>query len=351
MPGREPDTARHGARSHAARGPVPNVEPLPYARAGAARAVHELGRVSATTARPAAAPRPRPRVRVGVSGWSYRAWRGPFYPVDLPAGSELAHAAQIFDTLEVNRSFYSLLTPSVYAQWYAQTPASTVFALKGGQFITHSKRLRDVRGPLANFFASGPLALRDKLGPIVWQLPRNFHFDAARLADFLALLPKRTSDAARLGREHDRRVRDAYLEVHHDRPLRHVLEARHPSFATPELSALLRRAGVALAVSESPDWPCFEEVTADFMYLRLHGSERTYQSRYDDRQLARWAARILAWHRGDEPRDARRISEPARPTRRRRDVYVYFDNDAHAHAPADARRLQALLAGAPKRAR
>lgn len=300
---------------------------------------------------PAAAARPRPRVRVGLSGWSYREWRGSFYPEDLPSGSELAYAAQAFDTLEVNRSFYSLLTPSVYLQWYAQTPASTVFALKGGQFITHSKRLRDVRGPLANFFASGPLALRDKLGPIVWQLPRTLRFDAARLADFLTLLPKRLADAARLGREHDDHVREAYLEVHRDRPLRHALEPRHPSFANAELSALLRGAGVALAVSDSPDWPCFEEVTADFMYLRLHGSERTYQSRYDDRELARWAARILAWHRGHEPGDARRISQHALPARRRRDVYVYFDNDAEAHAPADARRLQAMLAATQKRAR
>jgi uncharacterized protein YecE (DUF72 family) len=263
--------------------------------------------------------------RVGVSGWSYQGWAESFYPPGLARKRQLAHLASVFDTVEVNGSFYSLLSPRTYATWYEQTPAGFRFAVKGSRFITHNKRLRDVRVPLANFFASGVLALGDKLGPFLWQLSARHRFDADVLRDFLAVLPRSTRSAARLAREHDHRVRVPLVRALVSQPLRHALEPRHESFFSEEALRLLRGAGVALAVSDSADWPIIEEVTADFAYLRLHGRPRTYRSRYGRASLERWAAKVRA-------------------RRRAGDVFVYFDNDAEGHAPRDALRLRALLA-------
>jgi uncharacterized protein YecE (DUF72 family) len=278
-------------------------------------------------------------LRIGTSGWSYPSWRGAFYPVDLPRARELDFASRAFDSLEINRSFYSLLTPSSCRTWRAVTPAGFVFSIKGSSFITHSKKLRDVEVALANFFASGPLALGEKLGPIVWQLPSSMRYDEARLDAFFALLPRSTSAAARLARNHDHRARHGvHTRTARDRKLRHVLEARHDSFYVPECARLLRRHAIALAVSDSPLWSYVEEPTTDFMYLRLHGSTELYTSGYTDAELDHWAARIRAWQEGRAPEGARRIDSTRRKPRRM-DVYVYFDNDAAGHAVRDARRL------------
>jgi uncharacterized protein YecE (DUF72 family) len=287
-------------------------------------------------------------LRIGTSGWSYPGWRGVFYPPDLPRTQELAFASQAFDSLEINRSFYSLLTPDSCRAWRAATPPGFVFAIKGSSFITHSKKLRDVETALANFFASGPLALGEKLGPVVWQLPSSMRYDEARLDAFLALLPRTTAAAARLSQKHDDRVkRGAHTRTARDRNLRHALEARHDSFLTPECVRLLRRHQVALAVTDSPHWRYAEEPTADFMYVRLHGSTELYRSGYDDRELDHWAERVRAWREGRDPEGARRIDGRAR--RRRLDVYVYFDNDAAGHAVTDARRLRERLEEPPAR--
>lgn len=131
-------------------------------------------------------------VRIGISGWRYAGWRGVFYPPGLPQRQELAYASRRLDTIEINGSFYSLQRPSSYGRWRDETPDGFVFAVKGGRFVTHNKKLRDCEGPLANFFASGPLALGAKLGPILWQLPPQLAFDVGRLRDFFALLPRTT---------------------------------------------------------------------------------------------------------------------------------------------------------------
>jgi uncharacterized protein YecE (DUF72 family) len=283
---------------------------------------------------------------IGTSGYVYPGWRGRFYPDGLPASQELAFASRALQSIEINRSFYSLLTPAACLGWHRATPAGFVFALKGSSFITHSKKLRNVEAALANFFASGPLALAQKLGPIVWQLPKTQKLDAERLDAFLAQLPRTLRAAAQLARGHDQRVKHgAYLEVSADLPIRHVLEPRHESFLNEECLAILRAQKVALAVTDSPDWPRAEEPTADFMYFRLHGSQRLYASQYTQAELARWAAHVRAYRAGALPEDRIRVAAKP-PSKGRRDVYVYFDNDAHAYAPEDAQRLIAILSQA-----
>jgi uncharacterized protein YecE (DUF72 family) len=283
-------------------------------------------------------------IRIGISGWIYPSWRGVFYPKGLPQRRELDYASRAFASIEVNGTFYALKPPGSFRRWRAETPPDFVFALKGGRFITHMKRLRDVETALANFFASGVLALGPKLGPILWQLPENFAFDAERIARFLALLPRDTRMAARLGARHNDRVKrtGVWLKIEAERPLRHAIEVRHESFRTPEFVALLRRSGVALVVSDAPDWPRFEDVTADFVYVRLHGDRRLYESGYDGRTLDAWAQRIGCWAAGGQPAGARLIGPPM-TTRRPRDVYAYFDNDAKIKAPGDAQALARRL--------
>lgn len=287
-----------------------------------------------------------PRVLVGVSGWSYPPWRGVFYPPGLPQRLEFAYASRRFDALEVNGTFYSLQRPSTYAAWYEQSPPGFVLALKGPRYITHLRRLKDVRAPLANFFASGPLLLREKLGPVLWQFPPQMRFDPARFRAFFEMLPRDSRQAARLAREHD-----AWLagRVHTDadrrRPLRYAVEFRHESFLTDGFVDLLREHGIALVVADvAGAFPTAEDVTADWVYLRLHGSRELYRSGYTPREIEYWARRIEAWRDGREPDGARRIAAPAPLAPGGRDVYVFFDNtDVRLRAPADARRLAARL--------
>lgn len=290
------------------------------------------------------------RIRVGISGWRYAPWRGSFYPPDLPQRAELEYVSRRFPTLEINGSFYSLQRPESYAQWYAQTPPGFVFSLKGGRYITHMLRLRGIEEPLANFFASGPFNLREKLGPLLWQFPPNFRYDRARLEHFFRLLPRDTAMACSLARRRSAwmkgRVR---LAIDAPRPLRHAVEVRHESFLDPSFIALLRTHRIALVIAENAgQWPMPEDVTADFIYIRLHGDKELYRSGYSDRALTRWARRIDAWHAGGEPADARRICAPLRSASKPRDVYCYFDNtDVKLRAPVDARSLLRKLDGAP----
>jgi uncharacterized protein YecE (DUF72 family) len=148
-------------------------------------------------------------LRIGISGWRYPGWRGKFYPKGLPHRRELEYASRILNSVEINGSFYSLQLPSSYQRWYSETPDAFVFAIKGPRFVTHMKRLRDVKRPLANFFASGVLALGKKLGPILWQLPPNFSWNSERLEEFLELLPRDTSSAAKLAKKHDNKLKGA----------------------------------------------------------------------------------------------------------------------------------------------
>ncbi len=283
------------------------------------------------------------RCRVGTSGWVYPPWRGTFYPPGLPHRRELEYLSRQLNTIEINGSFYSLQRPASYQAWAAATPEDFIFAVKGGRFITHMKKLRDVETPLANFFASGVLALGAKLGPLLWQLPPNLPFDADRLAPFLALLPRSTAEAATLAQRHDERLEGrAWTSTDADRPLRHALEVRHPSYRDPALIELLRAQGVALVVADTAGtWPYLEDVTADFVYVRLHGDSELYVSGYSDEALDIWAQRIRDWQAGKSPRTEHTVAPPA-PVRPR-EVFVYFDNDVKVRAPVDAISLAQRL--------
>jgi uncharacterized protein YecE (DUF72 family) len=291
-------------------------------------------------------------VRIGISGWRYRGWRRAFYPPGWPQARELEYAAQRVRSVEINGSFYSLQRPEHYAAWRSDTPPGFVFAVKGSRFITHMKRLAGVESALANFFASGVLRLGDKLGPLLWQLPPRLSFDPARLEAFFGLLPSDTRAAAALARRHDARVAGrAWTRGDALRPLRHALEVRHPSFLDRRFIDLLRRHRVALVVADTAGtWPFLEDVTADFVYVRLHGDTELYASGYTEPALAAWAAKIEAWARGSSPAGARLLGPAARPRRAGRDVFVYFDNDAKVHAPFDAMRLAARLGVGPEAA-
>lgn len=280
------------------------------------------------------------RTRIGLSGWNYDSWRGDFYPEDLPRTRHLAHVADVFDTVEVNGSFYSLLQPSTYRRWYDAVPAGFRFAVKGSRFITHNKKLRDVDSALANFFASGVLDLREKLGPFLWQLSAQLRFDADRIGSFLSSLPRDTDQAADLARRHDDRVGEPSFGPGERHRIRHVLEVRNDTWLCDELVSLARAHGVALAFSHSSAWPYVEEITAGFVYLRLHGPGELYASPYRGPALDRWAARVEAWRSGGEPDDPERITDRSPPERKERDVYVYFDNDDGGHAPRDAVQLR-----------
>lgn len=282
-------------------------------------------------------------IRVGISGWQYDAWRGGFYPEELGRGDELAYALRRFPTVEVNGTFYSLKKKSDFQAWRAAAPDGpepTVFALKGGRYITHMKRLKDPESALANFFGQGVLVLGDALGPVLWQLRDDLAFDADRLEYFLAALPATHADAARLARRHDDRLEEAATEPRTSGPIRHAVEARHESFADPGALALLREHDVALVLSHNPgEFPVLEEVTTDLVYLRLHGPDTLYHGSYSDAALDEWADRIDGWARGDPVNGASGSARTDGP----REVYVYFDNDADGAAPFDARRLMERL--------
>jgi uncharacterized protein YecE (DUF72 family) len=268
------------------------------------------------------------RIRVGISGWTYAGWRGDFYPRGLLQKKELAYAAEQLTSIEINGSFYSLQRPTSYASWRDQTPDDFVFAVKGGRFITHLKKLAGVETALANFFASGLLALGEKLGPILWQLPPNLGYDATRLASFFDLLPRTTLDAAALAAEHDSKVPDhrALTTATVDQPIRHALEVRHASFCVPEAVDLLREHDIAFVVADTAGkWPLVQQLTSDFMYVRLHGDVELYTSGYGPDALDAWAKRMLTWADAGQ------------------DVFVYFDNDVKGYAPHDAMSLLARV--------
>lgn len=282
---------------------------------------------------------------IGISGWRYPPWRGVFYPAGLPQHRELEHASRALGTIEINGTFYSLQKPESFERWYHDTPPGFVFSVKGARYITHILRLRDVDGPLANFFASGIFNLREKLGPILWQFPPTFRYDPERMRQFFQLLPHDTEEALTLARRHEpRMVGRVRLSIDATRPLRHAIEVRHTSFINESFVQLLREYNIALVVADTAGkWPYREDVTADFLYLRLHGDKELYASGYTPAALTRWAMRIRTWHAGSQPDDAHLIAAQYTPQRCPRDVYCYFDNDIKVRAPFDAQDLTAKL--------
>jgi uncharacterized protein YecE (DUF72 family) len=266
-------------------------------------------------------------VRIGISGWRYGPWRGVFYPEGLPQRRELGYVAERLRTVELNGSFYSLQRPAWYRSWVAETPDGFVFSIKGGRFVTHLKRLRGVDTALANFFASGVLALGPRLGPVLWQLPGTTTFDEEVIDAFLGLLPHDTRAASALAHRHDDKLKArAWMRVDADRPIRHAIEVRNETFRDPAFTELARRHHVAVVVADTAGrWPLLDEPTADFMYVRLHGDKELYASGYDEPGLDHWARRVRGWADGG------------------RDVFVYFDNDVKVRAPFDAMSLAERL--------
>jgi len=265
-------------------------------------------------------------IRIGISGWRYEPWRGVFYPEGLAQRRELEFCAQHFSTLEINGSFYSLQRPEYYEAWYRETPPDFLFSVKGSRYITHMLRLKNIEKPLSNFYASGILNLREKLGPFLWQFPEMFHYKPERLEQFFKLLPRNTEQALSLARRRDARMLGrSRLAIDAKRPLRHAVEIRHPSFVNDSFLKLLRKHRIGLVVADTAGkWPKLFDVTTEFVYVRLHGDKVIYASGYTSRALDEWAQRIREWHK-------------------RADVYVYFDNDVKVKAPYDAQSLMRKL--------
>ena len=266
-------------------------------------------------------------IRIGVSGWRYTPWRGNFYPKGLAQSRELHYASRVFPSIELNGSFYSLQRPSSYAHWAQESPPGFVFAVKGSRYITHMLRLRGIEAALANFLASGLFELGEKLGPILWQFPPATRFQPGIFEEFFRILPRTTGEAMWIACAHDERPEGRVcLQPLDDFPLRHAVEVRHESFETPEFVSMLRRHRIAFVLADTPNpWPRFEELTADFAYMRLHGSTELYNSRYTTEELARWAAMVRGW------------------AAESRDVYCYFDNTDKLHAPDNAQELMEML--------
>ncbi len=243
--------------------------------------------------------RPRP-VHVGCSGWNYRSWRGAFYPAGEPARRWLELYAERFETVEVNTTFYRLIARAAVERWVEQVPAGFCFAVKASRYLTHVKRLKDMSEGVSRFYERiRPLADAGLLGPVLWQLPENFHRDDERLAGALALAP----------------------------PGRHAFEFRHPSWFVPEVYALLREHGAALVIGDHPERP-FQtlERTTDFSFVRFHYGHRGRRGNYSRRELEEWAQRLRAMRDDAE-------------------LFVYFNNDWEAFAPQNAKTLVRLLSG------
>jgi uncharacterized protein YecE (DUF72 family) len=269
-------------------------------------------------------------IRIGISGWTYAPWRGVFYPKKLPHAQELRFASRQVNTIEINGSFYALQKPESYQKWYDSVPDDFIFSVKASRYITHTRRLRDIESPVANFFNSGILALREKLGPILWQFPPSMKYDAERFETFLNLLPRDTLSAKHLALVHrDLKMKSrSFVGVDSNRLLRHTIEVRNESFRNPGFFRLLKKYGVSLVLSHSTGaWPYFEELTSDFVYARLHGEGEVYSGGYGTRALNDWASKISSWSTGAG----------------KRDVFLYFDNDTKVRAPFDAMELYRKL--------
>ena len=254
------------------------------------------------------------RIRAGIGGWVYPPWRGSFYPPGLKQADELGYASRQLTAIEINGTFYGAQTPATFRRWRAAVPEGFVFSVKGPRFATHRRDLAAAAPAVERFFASGVLELGAALGPILWQFPPTARFEAANLAAFCAQLPREAGG----------------------RPIRHVVEARHPSFAEAACSALLARHGIARALVDAKDDDAKDndakdgavpdcEPTADFVYLRLKGAVEAEPAGYAAPALAHWAARARSWAA-------------------RRDCFVYFIDGAKIRAPAAARAFIALIA-------
>lgn len=280
------------------------------------------------------------RIRTGIAGWVFPGWRkGAFYPEGLPQKEELSYASRALTTIEINATFYSHQKPESFKAWAAQTPDDFVFPVKGHQGITHIKRLKEVETPLANFLASGPLALGRRLGPFVWQLPPNMKFDPARIEAFLKLLPHDADALVALARKHDERTKAPFLETEGIGVVRHAIEVRHESFADRAFVEMMGAHNVAIVIADNEGWPTMD-ATADFIYCRLQGPPG--KDRYEPADLDRLAARCRAWSAGEPMTDGRFVAGPE-PSSGPREIFAHFVSTDKEHAPSNAMALAERL--------
>lgn len=260
-------------------------------------------------------------IRVGVGGWTYAPWRDNFYPPGLVQRRELEHASRKLATIEINGTFYRAQKPAIYAKWAAETPEGFVFSAKAPMRIVKARTLAKTGGQVEDFLG-GIASLGDRLGPVVWQFDRTL--DRDDFAAFVAQLPAKVDG----------------------RRMRHVLDVRDPAFVDKAFLALARRHGCATVFTDSTGYPSFADVTADFVYARLMRSRAGIASGYPKKELEAWAQRARTWAAGGEPEDLPRIGAP-KPSRKRRDVFVYFISAAKERNPAAAMALADRLLAAP----
>jgi uncharacterized protein YecE (DUF72 family) len=267
------------------------------------------------------------RAYVGTSGWKKPQWRGDFYPNGLVQRRELEFASRQFTSLEINSTFHGLQRPSTFTSWRIEAPDDFVFAVKGYEVVTRTALFPTARVHLADFFASGVLELREKLGPLLWQLPEQSKFRAESFERFLSLLPRSTDDAVKLAAQSE--ASEAAVSEQPDRRIRHAIEVRDASYLNTEFIDLLKAHNIGLVLTNAPGAPDLRDLTSDFVYLRLSSGEDHYADGYDDVALDNWAARIGGWV----------VGPPAR------DVFAYFKNPAGVlpHTPHNATRLIARL--------
>ena len=256
-------------------------------------------------------------IRIGIGGWTFEPWRGTFYPKDLPQKRELEYAGQHLTAIEINGTYYGSQKPESFARWRAETPDGFVFSVKGPRFATNRGKLAEAGSSIERFFASGVTELKEKLGPINWQLLPTKKFDPEDFEAFLKLLPDKAGGL----------------------PIRHVVEVRHESFRVPEFIALLREYQVAAVLTDKDAFPEIPDVTASFVYLRLQGMEEKIATGYPANELDVWAARAKAWASGGSPSEPKPIAPAEKKPPKSRDVFIYMINGFKPKAPAAAMAL------------
>jgi uncharacterized protein YecE (DUF72 family) len=256
-------------------------------------------------------------VFVGIGGWTFEPWRGVFYPKGLPHAQELRYASERLSSIEINGTFYRTQTPKTFRSWASEVPAAFVFAVKGPRYAVNRRVLKEAGDSINRFLESGVTELGTHLGPLLWQFAPTKKFDAADFGGFLELLPA-TFDGQKL---------------------RHVVEARHDSFCTPQFIALVREFGAAIVFTDHARYPNIADLTGDFVYARLQRGKDTVATAYPPRELDAWAQRLRLWAEGDAPDDLPRVDAAHKTKTAPRDVFAYVIHEGKIRAPAGAMAL------------
>jgi uncharacterized protein YecE (DUF72 family) len=255
---------------------------------------------------------------VGIGGWVYEPWRETFYPKGLPQKRELEYASAQLTGIEINGTYYGSQKPESFRKWRSETPDGFVFTVKGPRFATNRRVLAESGDSIARFFASGVTELKEKLGPVNWQFMATKKFDPADFEAFLKLLPKKVNGLA----------------------IRHAVEVRHDSFKDAAFIALCRQHGVGVIFAADSEFPLIADVTADFVYVRIMGTEAREKLGYPPAALKKWAERARDWEKGESPKASMLLAPPA--PKKKRDVFLFVISGAKERNPAAA---QAIIAG------